>query len=156
MHVVTAKSLKNLELGREKGTNHLEGIPKSKESNRKRSIAHKKFWREHPEKLAERGKKIRGENHYRWSGGTTRLNKSIRGMNENRKWSQAVRARDGVCTDCGTTENLEADHIVPLATLLKVHKITNNDEARECKELWDINNGITLCRSCHCKKDGRK
>ena len=51
----------NLELGREKGTNHLEGIPKSKASNIKRSITLKKFGKEHPKKLAERGKKCRGE-----------------------------------------------------------------------------------------------
>jgi hypothetical protein len=36
MHLVTKKSLENLKLGRQKGTNHLEGIPKSKAHKEKK------------------------------------------------------------------------------------------------------------------------
>jgi len=145
----------NLKLGREKGTNHLEGIPKSKASNKKRSKSHKKFWKENPELLKERGKKIRGEKHYRWKGGTTKLNRSIRTMHENRKWMDAVKERDKNCQHCESVKELESHHIISFANLLDTNKITNRDEARECKELWDIKNGITLCRKCHYKLDNR-
>lgn len=146
----------NLALGRQKGTNHLEGIPKSKSSNKKRSRSHKKWCRENPDKVKARGEKVRGENHYRWKGGVSRLNTNIRRMHENRIWSQRVRERDGKCLWCGATENLDADHIKPLVELLEEYRITNREQARNCKELWDINNGQTLCKKCHCKKDNRK
>lgn len=146
----------NLELGREKGTNHLEGIPKSKSSNKKRSKSHKKWCKENPDKLKARGEKIRGDKHYRWKGGSSKLNKSIRTMTENRKWMVAVKKRDKKCRICDSIVNLEADHIIPLALLIEQYKITNRDEARACRKLWDIKNGLTLCRRCHYKKDNRK
>jgi len=146
----------NLELGREKGTNHLGGIPKSKSSNIKRSKSHKKWCKENPDKVKARGAKCRGENHYNWKGGSSNLNKSIRTMHENRKWMEAVKKRDKNCQHCESIKKLESHHIIPLAMLLERYKITNRDEARECKELWDIKNGITLCRKCHYKLDNRK
>jgi len=146
----------NLKLGREKGTNHLEGIPKSKESNKKRSKSHKKWCRENPDKVKARGEKTRGANHYRWKGGTSKLNTSIRLMHENRKWMDAVKKRDKKCKHCGSVEQLESHHIVPLAMILEKYNITNRDEARACNELWDIGNGLTLCRKCHYKLDNRK
>lgn len=153
---LTVKQIESLKLGRQKGTNHLEGIPKSKESNKKRSVSHKRWCRENPEKIKQRGEKIRGEKHYKWRGGTTKLNKSIRQMTENRKWMEAVKLRDKKCLFCGSTEELEADHIISLAELLEKHNIKNRDDARKCKQLWDIKNGRTLCRMCHYKKDNRK
>jgi len=146
----------NLKLGREKGTNHLEGIPKSKASNKKRSESHKKWCKENPKKVKARGVKCRAEKHYKWKGGSSGLNKSIRTMHENRKWMEAVKKRDNNCKHCGSIKELESHHIIPLAMLIEQHKITNRDEARECKELWDIKNGITLCRKCHYKLDNRK
>jgi len=145
----------NLELGREKGTNHLEGIPKSKASNTKRSKSHKKWCKDNPLKVKERGEKCRGEKHYNWKGGASKLNTSIRQMHENRKWMESVKGRDKKCV-CGSIKNLEAHHLIPLKLLLEIHKITNRDEARRCKQLWDIKNGITLCRKCHYKIDNRK
>ncbi len=145
---------KNLELGRTKGDNHLTGIPKSAASNLKRSISHKKYWAEHPEQLVERGKKIRGEKHYHWNGNATKLNQAIRIMTENRKWMDAVKERDNHCT-CGSINNLESHYIIPIATLIISFNIKLIKDARQTKELWDINNGITLCRKCHYKLHGR-
>lgn len=156
MHVVTAKSLKNLELGREKGTNHLSGIPKTQSHKDNISRIMREWCANNPDKVKARGAKTRSENHYQWKGGISRLNKSIRTMTENRKWMEAVKKRDGACLFCGSQEELEADHITPLVELLKTHKITNRTEARACAELWDITNGRTLCRKCHTDKDNRK
>lgn len=156
MYGQTEKQKEALKLGRTKGDNRLTGIPKSKESNRKRSESHKKWCRENPDKVQDRSSKVRGEKHYRWNGGISKLNLSIRQMTENRKWMDAVKARDKKCIFCGSVDELESDHIKPLAQILEEHQIKSRDGARECNELWDIKNGRTLCRKCHYKKDNRK
>ena len=152
---LTDKQLKALELGRTKGDNHLRGIPKSKESNQKRSESHKKYCSTHPDKVAERGKKIRGENHYKWKGGSSKLNISIRTMTENRKWMDAIKARDNACVRCGSRVNLESHHIIPLAELIEKYNIKNREDARKTPELWNLENGITLCQKCHYTEHGR-
>jgi hypothetical protein len=152
---ITEKQLAGLSLGREKGTNHLIGIHKSEESKRKRSASISKWCAEHPDEVAARGKQNQGESHYRWNGGSSRLNTSIRTMTENRKWMGAVKERDGECKICNTTENLESHHIISLAILIEAHGIKNRDDARKCKELWDLNNGPTLCQEHHYKLHGR-
>ena len=152
---LTEAQEKSLDLGHEKGTNHLNGIPKSEESKRKRSIAIRRRFTEHPEILIERGKKTRGENHYNWRGGVSRLNSSIRRLTENRKWADAVKERDGKCVNCGSIEILESHHIIPLAQLVEMNGVTDRDMARNTPELWNIENGITLCQPCHYKVHGR-
>lgn len=151
----TEKQKEALKLGRTKGDNHLTGIPKSEASNRKRSESHKKWAKENPEKLKARSEKTRGEKHYRWNGGISKLNLSIRRMTENRKWMDAIKARDKKCTECGSEKNLESHHIKPLKELIEKYKIKNRDDARKCKALWDLKNGKTLCRKCHYKLDNR-
>lgn len=156
LYPITDKQNEALKLGRVKGENHLIGIPKSIESNKKRSESHRVYWANHPEESKARGEKIRGENHYRWNGGITQLNQAIRGMAENRKWSIEVRERDKKCQLCGSIEDLESHHIIPVILIIEQHKIRSTDDARICKELWDITNGKAICRDCHCKLDGRR
>lgn len=146
----------NLELGREKGTNHLEGIPKSQAQKDKMKKKMSKWCKDNPDKVKERGKKMRGENHYNWKGGVTILNQSIRRMTENIYWQRAVKKRDKKCQHCESKKELEAHHIIPLKALIERYKIKNRDEARMCSEFWDLNNGLTLCRKCHYKIDNRK
>ncbi len=94
----------NLELGREKGTNHLEGISKSNSQKEKMKKKMFKWCKENPDKVKMRGEKTREEKHYRWKGGQSRLNISIRQMHENRKWIEAVKERDKKCKFCGSRE----------------------------------------------------
>lgn len=153
---LTDAQQKALCLGRQKGTNHLEGIPKSAESNLKRSIAHKKFCSEHPDKVKARGEKVRGENHYNWKGGISKIGVSIRRMTEFRKWSNAIIARDaGKCTKCSSTLNLEAHHLIPVSEIISKFSIRNREDARNCSELWDLDNGSTLCEKCHYEEHDR-
>lgn len=139
-----------------KGTNNLEGKPKSEESKIKRSISLTEWCKVNPEKLKQRGTKIRAESHYRWNGGITYLNKAIRLMTENRKWAKLVKERDGHCVICGSIDELESDHLIPLSVIIELAGINNIEEARNNQLLWNVNNGITLCRKCHCAKDNRK
>lgn len=145
----------NLELGRQKGIDR-KGHIQTPEEKAKRSKTLRQFYIDNPEVAQERGKKLRAELHYRWNGGISKLNKSIRTMTENRKWMETVKKRDGKCLFCGSKKELEADHIKPLAEILTEYEITDREQARECKELWDLDNGRTLCRKCHSEKDNRK
>ncbi len=70
------------------------------------------------------------------------------------EWRNAVYARDNyTCQLCGdaTGGNLNAHHIDRFIDIIMRNHITNLQEARECKELWDISNGIALCDICHRK-----
>lgn len=57
------------------------------------------------------------------------------------KWSKQVRERDGnECKLCKCKEKLHAHHIIP--------------KDKDYSLRYDINNGITLCISCHAKTEG--
>ena len=78
----------------------------------------------------------------------------IRRMDEYELWKRAVFVRDRfACQNCGARNGrkrvIESDHIVSIAQLVRENKVNNVESARSCKALWDINNGRTLCHSCH-------
>ncbi|GAB4019224.1 HNH endonuclease [Spirosoma koreense] len=78
----------------------------------------------------------------------------IREMEEYEAWKRAVFIRDRfTCQHCGARNGrkrvIEADHIVSIAQLVRENKVINVESARCCKVLWDVNNGRTLCHSCH-------
>jgi len=93
-----------------------------------------------------------GEKNSSWKGGITPLNTAIRATAENLHWRLDVFARDGFkCQHCKdvTKRKLNAHHKKPLAKIIQENNITTLNEAQACDELWDINNGITLCEDCH-------
>jgi hypothetical protein len=150
---VTKAQEESLKLGRKKGTNHLTGIPKSKESKRKRSETMKDWVRNNPDKVKARG--VKGEDHYNWKGGAPNLNQSIRRMTEYKKWADEVKTRDGECTRCSSVYNLDCHHIKPFAELVKELEIESREDALLHSEIiFDIDNGITLCKECHCMEHG--
>jgi len=58
-----------------------------------------------------------------------------------RQWRKMVFIRDGHrCIKCGSKENLEADHIIPVARLIIEGRID---------EIFMVENGRTLCSECH-------
>lgn len=153
---VTESQQQSLALGRKKGTNHRVGYSHRVESKAKASASNKRFAAENPKAVAVRGAKLRGERHYRWSGGVSKINASIRRMTENRRWMDAVKARDGNCVRCGCIDDLESHHKRSLGDLIEDLGITNRDDARtHAAALWDVNNGETLCRRCHYAEHGR-
>jgi hypothetical protein len=75
----------------------------------------------------------------------------IRKMPECKRWVDGVLNRDNY-RDVVTNEICiypEAHHVIELDDIIKKYNIINMDDARKCKELWDINNGKTLCEKCH-------
>lgn len=78
-----------------------------------------------------------GEEHVSWRG-----NRVKRRRWYNRKiyldWAKAVKQRDGyVCRKCGNIKYVLAHHVIPW----------EEDESKR----FDVDNGLTLCLSCHQK-----
>lgn len=78
-----------------------------------------------------------GEKHWNWKNGATPKNEAIRKSAEYKKWRTAVFERDNyTCVKCGKRgTTIHADHIKPLALFNELS--------------LDIDNGRTLCVSCH-------
>lgn len=94
------------------------------------------------------------DKHWNWMGGISPLNNAIRACFKYRQWRSDVFSRDGFrCVTCGGGEHfLEADHIKPFSLILKENNIMTLENAITCEELWNINNGQTLCKKHHAKK----
>jgi len=117
--------------------NAQRGIPKSKEHNKKNSEA-------------QRG--VKGHN---WKGGLKLLRDSIRNCFKYRQWRSDVFTRDSfTCQLCFKSNGyLEAHHIKAYSKIISENNIKNLDDALMCEELWNINNGQTLCKVCHKSTD---
>lgn len=152
---ITVAQRAGLRLGQPKGHKRRLGYKHRDESKQKTSAKNKAFWAANPAKAIERA--CRAERHYLWRGGITQLNQSIRQMVENRKWMDAVKARDGKCVRCGSVNDLESHHKKSLAEIIASCDIRSRDDARRFGSVvWDLNNGETLCRSCHFLEHDRK
>ena len=82
--------------------------------------------------------------------------KTIRELFKYRLWRSDIFTRDNfTCVLCGIKGGyLNADHFPKrFIDILKEYKIDTLEKAIECEELWNINNGRTLCRQCHEKTD---
>jgi hypothetical protein len=97
-----------------------------------------------------------GDKNPMWKGGKTKLSLCIRELPEYKEWRRKIFDRDwftcqfcGRCRKKGDRVIIHADHIVRLADLIDDYQIKNIYDAVKCNELWDINNGRTLCRECH-------
>ena len=88
-------------------------------------------------------------------------------FNPNRKWKLSLRdcykmycwrldifKRDNyTCQDCSKYGcYFNAHHIISFESILKKNNIKSVREGLGCKELWDLDNGITYCKECHIKK----
>lgn len=109
--------------------------------------------------LAQRAKRS-GQYASRWKGGISYLNLRIRQSAEYVTWRSKVYYRDNyTCTLCGrnrkndNTTRLNADHIKAFSILLKENNIKTTEQAINCTNLWEVNNGRTLCVDCHKKTD---
>jgi hypothetical protein len=119
----------------------------------------KKLSKEAIKKLRER----KGAKCSFWKGGITPLTKKIRHSFEYRKWKQEVFNRDNfTCQSCKKRGGyLEAHHVKAFSELIQEAKdnipLFNLFEASMMyKPMWDINNGITLCKICHSKTKNYK
>lgn len=92
--------------------------------------------------LGRRGKMI-GENHPKWKGGRSKGYKKGYYSLEYKQWRESVFIRDNfTCQECGDMGYITAHHIKSFAYYPHLR--------------FDINNGKTLCESCHSKTDNYK
>lgn len=86
-------------------------------------------------------KEYSGKKHWNWQGGITPISQKIRNSQEYTIWREAVFLRDNytcqICNERGG--NLNADHIKPFSLYPELRLA--------------IDNGRTLCKSCHLKTD---
>ena len=174
----TEKQLKALEKGRYKGKEiggwKWKNKSKEKLSKSKRGI---KLSKEHREALSkvkkgkpvphlhtpEANKKLseallgkpqpwnRGKNHHNWQGGITELNWQIRNSLKYKNWRRLIHKRDNwTCQLCGKKGGkIHVDHKEKFAKILYENNIKTLEDALNCKEIWDIDNGRVLCKDCH-------
>lgn len=87
---------------------------------------------------------MRGERNPNWKGGKRRERETAMGRIEYKLWRASVFKRDGfTCVLCHTPkQKIQAHHIVPWR--------------RERERRYDPNNGVTLCKPCHCAINHRE
>ena len=98
-------------------------------------------------------KGITGEKSHVWKNYLANFKEQLRGLTQYKEWRLKVFTRDRfTCQDCGITKKLlEAHHKKKLYDIFKEYNIKTIEEALSCQELWDVNNGKTLCKICHNK-----
>lgn len=164
----TIEKMRKAAIGRKKSELHKQHIKEThphswlgrkhtEETKNKIGLVHKnkKVSEETRKKLRDRmieSGRFSGEKNPNWKGGITRLYMKIRTCDLYRQWRLSVFRRDEFkCQECGDNRghNLNADHIKPFSVILSDRKITSFKKAQKCDELWDIDNGCTLCEDCH-------
>jgi len=96
---------------------------------------------------------MNGSNNPAWRGGVTKLKTLLCKTAEFRNWKLNICDRDNyTCQmpNCDKSEKLlDAHHVIQYAIIVNKNNIKTLEQALSCKELWDINNGIILCKKCH-------
>jgi len=89
------------------------------------------------------------EDNPNWQGGKTEFNHEIRELGLYKDWRDACFIRDDyTCQKCNKVGgDLHVHHKTSFKELIK--NIEDHKQARNCPELWNIDNGITLCVDCH-------
>lgn len=101
-----------------------------------------------------KGTRGKGSPVYKGENAKTPLRRRIMELPEYKEWHATILRRDDyLCVLCGEKRLLEVDHIKRFLHILQENNMTTIEQARECKELWDLSNGRTLCRPCHRKTD---
>lgn len=103
---------------------------------------------------------MHGSNNPSWKGGVNPTDLSIRNSPHYSKWRSDIFKRDNfTCQQCGDNKggNLNAHHKKRFVIILNDIKqqfplLPVLDMAVDHSELWDIKNGITLCK-CATKKN---
>lgn len=111
------------------------GKKQSEETKDKRRISCKEWW-QNPENK-NKVKRLKGPEHPLWKGGISGETWKKRKTDKYKKWRGEVYRRDNwACQNCNRKlKRLVAHHIKPVEKFPEL--------------IHDIDNGITLCRSCH-------
>ena len=101
-------------------------------------------------------KSMKGEGAPHWKGGITPIVTKVRTSLKMRQWIMGVFERDNfVCQGCQKySGELHAHHVKTFSKIVsEIKDRCNNEnlfeEIMKDKEMWNIDNGQTLCRKCH-------
>jgi hypothetical protein len=88
------------------------------------------------------------------SKGLSNLTRQTINLFEYRQWRSDVFTRDNFkCQICGSNKKIQAHHIKSRSLIVKENNLKTIEDVISCEELWNINNGQTLCDICHRKTD---
>jgi hypothetical protein len=87
----------------------------------------------------------------RGKGFKTKLSFSLKMGPQYAQWRLAIYERDKfICQKClKNKDTLNAHHIKSYSTIIAEYNIKTYEEALDCLELWNLDNGITFCFDCH-------
>lgn len=149
---------KNISISNKGRSTWITGIGHS--ANTKKKMSESKTGKKRPpfskewiEKLSLRSRK---ENNPNWQGGVSTVQHLLRESRKYRQWRSDIFERDNFKCVIGGKEHgnkLNADHIKPFFLILRENKITTTEDGFACEELWNLNNGRTLCENCHKETD---
>jgi 5-methylcytosine-specific restriction endonuclease McrA len=149
--IFTEKHKQNLKLTRAKQVFSLESIKKRNEAMSKTSKG-----KHYSIKTEFKKGQCSGKNNSAWKGGLTPILTKIRQSSIYKLWRQDVFIRDDfTCKECDKKGGeLEAHHRKPFYKLIEEVKtylplLNLYDGAMLYTPLWDLDNGITLCKKCH-------
>ena len=87
-----------------------------------------------------------------WKGGISKLHTQIYNSKEYKGWRTSIFQRDSFqCAVCCSSKDLRVHHIKHFIEIMVESNITSLDKATNVKELWETENGVTLCHACHMK-----
>jgi 5-methylcytosine-specific restriction endonuclease McrA len=97
--------------------------------------------------------KMTGKDNPNYKGGITSLRHGIRDSSKYRQWRFNIFTRDDyTCQVCRKRGGyIHVHHIKLFSQILVENHIKILEDAKNCEELWDIDNGLTLCKECHLK-----
>lgn len=107
---------------------------------------------EHREKIRLKFIGLRtGSKHPMWKGGVSNVRNRLRQSFEYKNWRKMVYDRDNyTCQMClSSNKYLNCHHIVTFSYIADTQSLISYDDYLKCEFLWDIDNGITLCKDCH-------
>lgn len=118
-----------------------KGKPKSEETKEKLSQA----------LLGRRAPHREGANCNWWKGGYSTVIQLLRKCFRYRQWVSDIFERDNyTCQDCSKRGGkLNAHHVISFSQMVRKNEIDTLEKGIQCEELWNINNGQTLCVDCH-------
>lgn len=101
--------------------------------------------------IVNRSLRISGDNHYNWKGGITEFNKELRNFVRSIGWVDRIFRRDNyICQKCKKRgSELIAHHLVIFSEIREYFNINTIEDGEKCGLLFDIDNGITVCKECH-------
>jgi predicted DNA-binding protein YlxM (UPF0122 family) len=140
----TKQKMREKSLGRKNSEEARRKMSETRKNNPKYcGENHPLFGKERPDMI--------GPNHFNWNGGITPLSRALRMTPKYKQWRKECFERDHyICQMCNQRGGqLQVDHIKAYSRILFGNNITSIEQAHNCEELWDLNNGRTLCIECH-------